>query len=632
MRLDISEADAKDLFVDYLRSEGLDVSFDKLVTDGSRKWVTCLERTGKNRNSKSAWYRLNFNYDVPSVLYSNYDKGIVKKVWHLDPKQLKKKQLSPQEQRQEEKRRKLNTIKKRRRDRHLNTRQRIAATWSRIEFARAIPIKSINEIPYLKAKLITDDNLNLFNCRKIVHQPLFAKSFHMLVARTIQKAKAKGKIIDYEKPKYFTHGWFQNYHLRNTLITPYYNKDLKIVNVQTISSFPDRDNKGAYKFFKANLSSGQKEATFCPINRLPSLDDQHFAISEGYSTGKSFSRISKDKPCILSAFDKNNLLSVAVAIKERFPHASIYQVADNDLKEQLSKGQNGGVTKALEAANAVNGNVLIPPVKKDEANEISDWNDLEIKYGTQHCFDILNNLLHEISAYKKIEMTKPTPDKPNLLAHQIHSRVPEISLKKTTNALDPSVFTTWLINKLDEKKHQLASSNTTDNSFEIAGDLVRAMASEQGKSIIPMMQYICTKNDWHDLNKAISNLNDKLDFKANTERDTLNKVNLTLQTMFYAVSAVDQDLMSNQAETKNKAELQLQNTIEYISFLQLERKEKLELYNNLKFAIDDAVAIKEPEWAKKLIKICVNSVDAFEKKQNIKLIEKENKEEFSNSL
>ena len=47
MRLDISEADAKDLFVDYLRSEGLNVSFDKLVTDGSRKWVTCLERTGK---------------------------------------------------------------------------------------------------------------------------------------------------------------------------------------------------------------------------------------------------------------------------------------------------------------------------------------------------------------------------------------------------------------------------------------------------------------------------------------------------------------------------------------------------------------------------------------------------------
>jgi putative DNA primase/helicase len=102
--------------------------------------------------------------------------------------------------------------------------------------------------------------------------------------------------------------------------------------------------------------------------------------------------------------------------------------------------------------------------------------------------------------------------------------------------------------------------------------------------------------------------------------------------MFYAVSAVDQDLMSNQAETKNKAELQLQNTIEYISFLQLERKEKLELYNNLKFAIDDAVAIKEPEWAKKLIKICVNSIDAFEKKQNIKLIEKENKEEIANSL
>lgn len=608
MRLDISESDARDKFVEHLRNEGLDVTAEKLVVDGTRKWVTCLNRTGKNSKTQSGWYRLNFSYDVPSVIYSNYDTGIVKAVWHLDPRNLKK--ATPQEQRRQELERKKNRILKSRKERHIRTRQRIAAVWSRIEFNRAQPIKSINEIPYLLEKLKTDKGLSLFNTRKVTKQPIFAKSFHLLVSRAIKKAQSKGKKIDYEKPKYFKHGWFQNHHLRNTLITPYYNKDLKIVNVQTISSFPDKDNVGKFKYFKANLSSGQKEGAFCPINRLPTQNEKFFSFTEGYSTGQSFARISENKPCVVSTFDKNNILSVAIQLREKHPDANFYFAGDNDLKEQLKSNENGGVSKALEAANTIGGNVLIPPIKKDEAEYMSDWNDLEIKYGTEHCHNILSHQLHEIMDFKR---NSPTQAKNAFsISPALAIRSPDLSTSKTAVALDPSIFTAWLLENLENKEKSNKDKGLINKDFTQASEILKVMASDQGNKLIPMMKYISQKNNWHDLNSAINMLSDKLDSKVKIERDTLNRVNFTFQALFYASSNFDSKIATNKELLKDKAELQLNNTIEYISYLPIERKDKIELYNNIKDGIFTTVGKSEPEWSKELLTICKKSIDYFE--------------------
>lgn len=599
MRLDISESDARDMFVTHLRSEGLNVSNDTLVTDGSRKWVTCLNRNRKeNVKSKSGWYRLNFAYDVPSVIYSNYDKGIEKKVWHLDPKQLKK-DLSPQEIRNRELKAKQAVILNRRKQRHRMTLQRIAAVWSRIEFRRATPVRSVKEIPYLQTKLLTDLGLTFFNTRKIEKQPIFAKSFHLMIHRATKSAESKGIKVDYEKPKFFKHGWFQNHHLRNTLITPYYDKNLKIVNVQCISSYIDRET-GKNKFFKANLSSGQKEGAFCPLNRLPSPDEKFFAISEGYSTGQSFARISKNKPCVMSAFDKNNLLAVSVLLRELNSTANIYLVADNDLKGQIKDGDNGGVTKALEAAKAVDGNVLIPPVKKEEVDYISDWNDLELKYGTEHCFKILSHQLTDISVFKKNQINS--------------SNRPQVSITKSAEVLSPSIFTAWLIEKLDKQQDFNKSQGQSDPNLDKATDIIRTVASNKSNKIVPMMQYICQKNGWKDLNEAIGLLNDKMEAKIKIESETLNRVNFTYQSLFYACNNLDSDLSIDKNASMDKAELQLKHTIEYISYLPVERKEKLALYNNIKEQIHETVSEKEPNWSKSLLKLCINSIDEFEQR------------------
>ncbi|WP_173912927.1 DNA primase [Acinetobacter sp. Marseille-Q1618] len=595
MRLDISRWDAIDAFVEQLRTDGLDVSADNLKTDGNRQWATCIGRSQKNKKSKSAWYRLNFNYDIPSVIYSNYDKGIIKKVWHLDPKK-----LSPEECAVNEKEQLRNRIKKYRKERHYKTLQRIAAVWSRIEFKRAKAVNLIDEIPYLKEKLQTDSNLTLFNVRKIDKQPVFAKAIHLMISRAMKKAEAKGKKFDYEKPKYFKNGWFQNYHFRKTLITAYYNQDLKIVNAQLISSFEDKENAGELKHFKANLNHGQKEGAFCPINRLPHVNEKFYAITEGYSTGQSFARISDNRPCVVSAFDKENLMAVGIVLRNISPKANIYFAADNDLETQLKRKENGGVIKAIEASQAVNGNVLIPPITLQQAKIMSDWNDLEIHLGTKQCKKFLLQQLHEIADFKRTEANRINQN--NSQFYQ-----PIISPEKTTNVLDPAIFTSWLLENLEKKQRQNTKQGLQDSNLSQATELIKTRASDQKNKVIPMMQYICKKNGWINLNEAINLLSDRLENKVKIESETLNRLNLTIQSMFYAGCNTSQD-----STLKVNAESRLKNTIEYINYLPIERHEKLTLYNNLKDKIYNTLEDQEPLWTKELLRICKNLIEAYD--------------------
>ncbi|KAE9713202.1 hypothetical protein, partial [Escherichia coli] len=145
MRLNISEYDARQIFANYLRETAeLDITADQLKVDGTRHYVKCLKRSQKNKHSKSGWYRLNFAFDVPSVIWGNYNTGN-KEVWHLDPKLLKKESnLSLQELRKLEREKKQYEIRMRRNHRFQRTLQRIAKTWSRIEYNRAQPVQSIH--------------------------------------------------------------------------------------------------------------------------------------------------------------------------------------------------------------------------------------------------------------------------------------------------------------------------------------------------------------------------------------------------------------------------------------------------------------------------------------------------------
>jgi putative DNA primase/helicase len=96
-------------------------------------------------------------------------------------------------------------------------------------------------------------------------------------------------------------------------------------------------------------------------------------IAEGYATAATLFRAT-GYPCFV-AFDTGNLLSVAKMINQRWPDKMIVFCADDDHE---TKG-NPGISKALAAANAVNG-MMIKPTFLDKSKR-TDFNDMHVEQG-----------------------------------------------------------------------------------------------------------------------------------------------------------------------------------------------------------------------------------------------------------
>lgn len=134
---------------------------------------------------------------------------------------------------------------------------------------------------------------------------------------------------------------------RQALVIPIFNELDQIVNLQFIS--PEGQ--------KRVLTHARKQGCFYRIGELTDT----ILIAEGFATGASLHEASGKQAII--AFDCGNLLSVAQNIRKLSPNSEIILCSDNDLS-------GIGQKKAREAALAVGGKVLIPPVVG------RDWNDL----------------------------------------------------------------------------------------------------------------------------------------------------------------------------------------------------------------------------------------------------------------
>ena len=126
-------------------------------------------------------------------------------------------------------------------------------------------------------------------------------------------------------------------------------------SIQTIS--PDGS--------KLFLTGGAKQRHYFGIGK----PTDKLIIVEGYATGASIHHSTGH--AIAVAFDAGNLFSVAIALREKFPDIEIIIASDND---QWTKG-NPSVTKATEAASAVNGKLVIPEFNNTESKP-TDFNDL----------------------------------------------------------------------------------------------------------------------------------------------------------------------------------------------------------------------------------------------------------------
>ena len=124
----------------------------------------------------------------------------------------------------------------------------------------------------------------------------------------------------------------------------------------------------------------RKEGCFHVLGGLEKLADSPvIVIAEGYATAATIKEAT-ELPAVVSAFDAGNLKSVAKAIHEKYPHTPIIMAADDDKHLEQSKGINPGKEKAGEAADAVNGFIVIPTFAPGEQSldpkKFSDFNDL----------------------------------------------------------------------------------------------------------------------------------------------------------------------------------------------------------------------------------------------------------------
>ncbi|MEW5789525.1 MAG: toprim domain-containing protein [Pseudomonadota bacterium] len=128
--------------------------------------------------------------------------------------------------------------------------------------------------------------------------------------------------------------------LRESLVIPVRNVAGQLHSLQFIGADGD----------KRFLTGGRLKACYCPIGRPVDT----LLLAEGYATAATvYEATGHATAC---AFNAGNLAPVARALRSKFPTLRIVICADND----IATPGNPGLTKAWEAARAVQGWVAVP--------------------------------------------------------------------------------------------------------------------------------------------------------------------------------------------------------------------------------------------------------------------------------
>ena len=145
--------------------------------------------------------------------------------------------------------------------------------------------------------------------------------------------------------------------LKDTLLVPV--KDMKeaIHGLQFIAP------AGSKKFKTGTNKTGH-------FFKIGKSKDKTIIICEGYATGASIHQATGH--AVVIAFDTGNLLPVAQSIRSKYPDMKIIVAADDDHANE----DNSGLTKATEAARAVNGLLAIPAFTDKREPKDTDFNDL----------------------------------------------------------------------------------------------------------------------------------------------------------------------------------------------------------------------------------------------------------------
>lgn len=161
---------------------------------------------------------------------------------------------------------------------------------------------------------------------------------------------------------------------KEKLIIPLYNESGEICSLQFI------DGDGKKKF----MPDGQVKDCYFRIGKLSNL----VCIAEGYATAASIHEATGY--AVIVAFNAGKLVDAAKFARNKYPDIKIIICADDDYQTE----GNPGFTKAKEAAQSVNGYVVIPDFGDNRLDGFTDFNDLHQAHGidaVKHCLDKITN-------------------------------------------------------------------------------------------------------------------------------------------------------------------------------------------------------------------------------------------------
>lgn len=201
-------------------------------------------------------------------------------------------------------------------------------------------------------------------------------------------------------------------------------------------------------------------------------------IAEGYSTAATIHQATGHATAV--SFNAGNILPVAKALREQFPDIAIIIAGDNDTQTE----GNPGKSKAIEAALAVNGKVILPKFVNTESNP-TDFNDLAALEG-------LDQVKKLIDSAQVIEGPQETLTASQVMIHKV-SELAQLSAleyeqvrKKEAKAL--SIRESVLDKEVNKERNRIEQEELDDNS--IVSDVDEWPEAIQGNQLLSELESI----------------------------------------------------------------------------------------------------------------------------------------------
>ncbi|HFG7030367.1 TPA: hypothetical protein ACGIK9_002852 [Acinetobacter baumannii] len=434
----LSDAEICNIFQSFCEEMGLRFNgpgCTDVIGDNKLHYVIVANRSSKNKNNKSGWYKLSLDGDIAKGSCGWYHGDNPVYTWHLyfdyikngSDKSIKLRKANKIDVLRRMQAREDNEIKN-----HIETQHNLlcAKIYASFELYRSVPVPpsgnaylDIKKIPYHFARYMNPSNYSkseLLNFIKL-NFPQHDKS--EVIDTIMEWQDGIDKLI---------------FDRSRNLIISGMNFDFDYQTFQFITP----------KFKKLYLGvPGTKQGTFHLISphTMPEPGRStvaNFIVCEGWATGMALFFLTEAKVQILVAWDASNIVNVVRNLRKLYPSARIWICGDNDHDSYNAQKEmivNAGKIQAEKAARQTGAVIALPPFSsaiKEHAG-LSDWDDYYHLYG----FDIT---LKALRSAMKLPITFATY-KDEFLEHQpVDWQTRLEGVKRTSHPISNTEFTRYV--------------------------------------------------------------------------------------------------------------------------------------------------------------------------------------------